>query len=66
MTPSRPPTWREFERFLAIDGWVEVRRTGHVSYEKELPDGEILQTHRSLAGDKSMGMVASGRSSPCS
>lgn len=56
MTPSRPPTWREFERFLAIDGWVEVRRTGHVFYEKTLPEGEILQTHRSLAGDKSMGM----------
>lgn len=54
MTPSRPPTWREFERFLAIDGWVEVRRTGHVFYEKVLPGGEILQTHRSLAGDKSM------------
>lgn len=56
MTPSRPPTWREFERFVAIDGWSEVRRTGHVFYEKVLENGEILQTHRSLAGDKSMGM----------
>jgi hypothetical protein len=56
VTPPRPPTWREFERFLAIDGWVEVRRTGHVFYEKVLPGGEILQTHRSLAGDKTMSM----------
>lgn len=54
MTTSRPPTWREFERLLAIDGWVELRRTGHVFYEKVLTGGEILQTHRSLAGDKSM------------
>ena len=56
MTPSRPPTWREFERFLAIDGWVEVRRTGHVFYEKVLAGGEILQTHRSLAGHNSMSL----------
>lgn len=56
MTPSRPPTWREFERFLTIDGWSEIRRTGHVFYEKVLVNGEILQTHRSLASDKTMGM----------
>jgi hypothetical protein len=50
----RTPTWGEVERFCTIDGWTEVRRTGHVFYEKVLPSGTLLRTHRSFASRKTM------------
>lgn len=50
----RTPTWAEVERFCRIDGWAEVRRTGHVFYEKVLADGKVLRTHRSLSSRKTM------------
>lgn len=40
-------TWGELERFFKCDGWTQVRRTGDVRYEKELPDGELLRSARS-------------------
>lgn len=40
-------TWGELERFFRCDGWTEVRRTGDVRYERELPDGELLRSARS-------------------
>lgn len=50
----RTPTWGEVERFCRIDGWREVRRSGHVFYEKVLADGTMLRTHRSFASRKTM------------
>lgn len=43
----KPATWDELERFFKCDGWTEVRRTGDIHYEKELPDGELLRSGRS-------------------
>lgn len=40
-------TWGELELFFRCDRWTEVRRTGDVRYEKELPDGELLRSARS-------------------
>ena len=50
----RTPTWAQIERFCRIDGWREVRRTDHAFYEKVLPDGTVLRTHRSFAARKTM------------
>ena len=50
----RTPTWAQIERFCRLDGWRETRRSGHVFYEKVLPDGTLLQTHRSHAKRKTM------------
>jgi hypothetical protein len=50
----RTPTWGQIEQFCRIDGWREVRRTGHVHYEKLLADGTVLRTHRSFSSRKSM------------
>lgn len=50
----RTPTWAQVERFCKIDGWREVRRTGHIHFEKVLTDGTVLRTHRSLASRKTM------------
>ncbi len=50
----RTPTWAEIERFCWIDGWHEVRRSDHVFYEKVLPDGIVLRTHRSFSSRKTM------------
>jgi hypothetical protein len=50
----RTPTWAQVERFCRIDGWREVRRSGHVHFEKLLADGTLLRTHRSFASRKTM------------
>jgi len=50
----RTPTWAQVERFCQIDGWHEVRRSGHVHFEKVLPSGTLLRTHRSFASRKTM------------
>lgn len=50
----RRPTWAQIERFCRIDGWREIRRSDHVFYEKVLPDGVVLRTHRSFASRKTM------------
>lgn len=50
----RTPTWAQVERFCRIDGWREVRRGGHVFYEKVLENGVVLRTHRSLSSHKTM------------
>lgn len=51
MTPTSP-SWADVERFLAADGWRRIaagerggRRQSHIFFEKELPDGRLLQTH---------------------
>lgn len=54
----KTPTWDEFAEFLRYDEWRAVRSTDHEFYEKTLPDGEILQTHASRSGSKTM---SSGR-----
>jgi hypothetical protein len=51
----KTPTWRQIERFCGIDGWREVRSSDHAFYEKTLPDGTVLRTHRSFASRKTMG-----------
>jgi DNA-binding transcriptional regulator YiaG len=50
----KTPTWGEIEQFCRIDGWQESRRTDHVFFEKTLPDGTVLRTHRSFASSKAM------------
>ncbi|MBW8059873.1 MAG: hypothetical protein FVQ78_05970 [Solirubrobacterales bacterium] len=51
MTPASP-SWGDVERFLGADGWRQIpagerggRRQPHIFFEKELPDGRLLQTH---------------------
>jgi len=50
----RTPTWDEFREFLRHDYWEEDRATGHDFFEKTLLDGEILRTHASRSGSKTM------------
>ncbi len=50
----KTPTWDEFAEFLRYDGWRAVRSTDHEFHEKTLPDGEILQTHASRSGSKTV------------
>jgi hypothetical protein len=52
--PGRTPTWDEIEQFCKVDGWSPDRTTDHVHWKKTLESGEQLETHRSLAGSKSM------------
>lgn len=51
MTPASP-SWGDVAEFLAADRWRRIpagerggRRQSHVFFEKELPDGRMLQTH---------------------
>ncbi len=39
---------------MNIDQWEEDRSTGHVFFRKTLPTGEVLETHRSHSGSKTM------------
>jgi hypothetical protein len=50
----RTPSWDEFREFLKHDDWDEDRATGHDFFEKSLTDGEILRTHASRSGSKTM------------
>ena len=50
----RTPTWDEFREFLRQDDWEEDRTSSHDFFEKALPDGEILRTHASRSGSKTM------------
>ena len=50
----RTSIWEEFREFLGHDRWAEERVTGHDFFEKTLPDGEILRTHASRSGSKTM------------
>jgi hypothetical protein len=50
----KTPSWDEIREFLKHDGWTSDRATGHTFFEKTLPDGEILQTHVSHSGSKTM------------
>lgn len=58
MTGSYPsPVWGHIEAFCKADRWDEVRSdTGHVFWEKTLPDGTVLRTHRSLDPTKRIGL----------
>jgi hypothetical protein len=51
VTPTSP-SWGDVERFLIADRWRQIpagerggRRQSHIFFEKELPDGRLLQTH---------------------
>lgn len=50
----RTPSWDEFREFLRYDQWEEDRATGHDFFEKTVPDGEIVRTHASRSGSKTM------------
>lgn len=50
----KTPTWKQVERFCQVDGWREVRRSGHIFYERVLDDGTLLRTHRSLSSGKTL------------
>lgn len=50
----RTPTWARIERYCRKDGWVEVRRSGHLCFEKTLAGGTVLRTHRSFSSPKTI------------
>ena len=50
----RTPSWDECREFLRHDDWEEDRATGHDFFEKTLPDGELLRTHASRSGSKTI------------
>lgn len=50
----KTPDWDEIREFLRYDGWREDRSTGHDFFEKVLADGEILITHVSRSGPKTL------------
>jgi hypothetical protein len=50
----KTPSWDEILEFLKLDRWVEDRSTGHDFFEKVLPNGEILHTHSSRSGGKTI------------
>ena len=50
----RTPSWDEILEFLTFDRWIEDRVTGHDFFEKVLPNGEILQTHASRSGSRTI------------
>lgn len=52
MTDYPAPTWADIDAFRKADGWTEVGTTDHVQWEKVLPSGEVLKTHRSFASNK--------------
>jgi hypothetical protein len=52
---SRPATSAEIDQFCQIDGWAHIRSTDHYFWEKVLPGGEVLQTHRSWSENKTLG-----------
>lgn len=59
------PTWGDVESFIRADGWrrIPARERGggrqrHIFFEKELPDGRILQTH--ISHDRSA-TISAGR-----
>jgi hypothetical protein len=56
--PRRPATWDEIEAFCQADGWSQVRVTDHIHWEKRLPSGELLQTHRSFGGGMSQDLFS--------
>lgn len=41
------PTWSDLVDFFNIDGWEQLRSTGHQRYEKVLPDGTVLASSAS-------------------
>ena len=50
----RTPSWDEFRAFRRYDDWEEDPATGHDFFEKTLLDGELLRTHASRSGSKTM------------
>jgi hypothetical protein len=50
----KTPSWDEVLEFLKLDRWTEDRSTGHDFFEKVLPNGEILHTHSSRSGGKTI------------
>ena len=50
----KTPSWDEILEFLKSDRWAEDRSTGHDFFEKVLPNGEILHTHSSRSGGKTI------------
>ncbi|MFH1474535.1 MAG: hypothetical protein ABIG85_01605 [Chloroflexota bacterium] len=50
----KTPSWDEILEFLRLDRWSEDRATGHDFFEKVLSNGEILHTHASRSGSKTI------------
>lgn len=55
MTSYPPPTWGDIDAFCEADGWEGDRDTDHAFWEKTLPNGEVLQTHRSFKVSEEIG-----------
>ena len=58
MTRNPTPTRADHDRFCQIEGWQRVRDargrkgTHHITYELELPDGQVLRTRVSHPPDR--------------
>jgi hypothetical protein len=50
----KTPSWDEILELLRLDRWSEDRATGHDFFGKVLPNGEILHTHASRSGGKTV------------
>ena len=48
-------TWDDIESFLHADEWTTTRETSHEFFEKLLPNGDLLRTHVSRSGHKTLG-----------
>lgn len=56
MTGAYPaPTWGDIDAFCEADQWDGDRSTDHAFWEKRLPNGELLQTHRSFSASQEIG-----------
>lgn len=47
MTNYPAPTWGDIDAFCQADRWEADRQTDHPFWEKTLPNGDVLSTHRS-------------------
>jgi hypothetical protein len=52
VTDYTTPTWGHIDAFCKADGWTNIGTTDHVQWQKVLPSGEVLKTHRSFAANK--------------
>jgi hypothetical protein len=52
VTDYPTPTWADIDSFCEADGWTKSGTTDHFHWEKVLPGGEVLKTHRSFASNK--------------
>lgn len=57
MTSSPNRVWGHIDAFCEADGWDRIRQdTGHYFWVRTLPDGTLVQTHRSMDANERIGL----------